>query len=120
MGGGMQLELNARLISRIDRCRSTVVDGLRHPLDFESLSSGFSPRFFLIFIDSAEISRFARLRTRFENLSNLRDADAQQVEAYIDKLEPVSSLTLHNDGSLQDLYDKLDRWLETLQQGGAQ
>src|ERR1041385_3256966 len=36
MARGSQFELNARLISGLDRSRNAAVDGLRHPIDFES------------------------------------------------------------------------------------
>jgi hypothetical protein len=38
MEGGMQLELNARLIAQIPPQLECAVDGLRHPTDFDSLS----------------------------------------------------------------------------------
>ena len=43
MAGGRQAELNARLIAGIDRSRSAAIDGVRHRLDFDSLSSRLGP-----------------------------------------------------------------------------
>src|SRR6267154_1313874 len=49
MAGGLQAELNARLIAGIDRSRSAAIDGLRHSVDFESLSFTFGGSFTMIF-----------------------------------------------------------------------
>src|SRR5258708_3042699 len=35
MAGGLQTELNARLIGALDRSQSASIDGLRHSIDFE-------------------------------------------------------------------------------------
>jgi dephospho-CoA kinase len=48
MAGGMQAELNARLISQLPAERDCAVDGLRHFLDYESLKSAFSSHFHLL------------------------------------------------------------------------
>jgi hypothetical protein len=49
MGSDRQRELNKRLIAAIDPTRNVVVDGLRHPVDAESLSCVGRP-FFLLYI----------------------------------------------------------------------
>ena len=46
MAGGSQVELNARLLSTLDRSQAAVVDGLRHKIDFCSLKYAFEPSFF--------------------------------------------------------------------------
>src|SRR5229473_8633151 len=46
MAGGMQAELNARLISQLPTHGDCAVDGLRHPLDYESLNDAFGVRFY--------------------------------------------------------------------------
>src|SRR5437016_5894582 len=50
MAGGLQTELNARLIAALDPSRSAAIDGLRHPIDFDCLSSAFSPAFGMVFL----------------------------------------------------------------------
>jgi hypothetical protein len=79
MSGDGQHELNRRLISKIDRNRECAVDGLRHPLDFQSLSAEFGTRFALLFVDTpiriynktAELKRqWLRLRRNRERFNN--------------------------------------------------
>ena len=53
MAGGRQVELNARLIAGLDLVRSVAIDGLRHPIDFHSLSYAFKGSFQLVFLDAA-------------------------------------------------------------------
>src|ERR1035438_5665113 len=48
MSRGEQPELNVRLIAELDRSHSAVIDGLRDPIDFRSLSDAFGPAFHLI------------------------------------------------------------------------
>ena len=64
MAGGMQAELNRRLIARIKPDADVAVDGLRHPLDFETLKNTFSDSFHLIYIDSLSRQRFERLNQK--------------------------------------------------------
>src|SRR5258707_11251518 len=52
MAGGMQAELNRRLIAQITPERDAAVDGLRHNIDRQSLSNAFSSSFRLLYIDS--------------------------------------------------------------------
>src|SRR5229473_373683 len=61
MAGGMQAELNRRLIARITPDADVGVDGLRHPLDYATLSSSFSESFRLLYLDRPRVQRFERL-----------------------------------------------------------
>src|SRR5690349_1447433 len=45
MGGGLQHQLNARLIARVADDFDHAIDGLRHPIDFESMREKFGQRF---------------------------------------------------------------------------
>src|ERR1035437_3843774 len=60
MSGDGQRELNRRLIAQIDPKRDCAVDGLRHPIDFESLQNAFSSRFSLVYVDTPSEVRFER------------------------------------------------------------
>src|SRR5258708_7717770 len=60
MAGGRQVELNARLIAALDRSRSAVIDGLRHPIDFHCLQYALGTSFRLVFLDAAAETRFKR------------------------------------------------------------
>src|SRR5437016_4726251 len=54
MAGGMQTELNTRLIAQLPPTSDCAVDGLRHPIDFDSLARSFAPHFYLLYIDSPQ------------------------------------------------------------------
>jgi dephospho-CoA kinase len=53
MAGGMQAELNRRLIVRIRPDADVAVDGLRHPIDYDTLSNSFSASFRAVHRQSA-------------------------------------------------------------------
>ena len=75
MAGGMQAELNARLILRIPTQGDCAVDGLRHPTDYESLTKAFPSQFWLLYIESRQETRWQRVRKRYAELDNFRQAD---------------------------------------------
>jgi dephospho-CoA kinase len=111
MAGGLQAELNIRLIASLDRSQSAAIDGLRHMIDFESLSTSFGGSFALVFLEADEEHRFARLRHRFETFAAFQSADSHAVEAHIEGLRPLAALTISTDQSLDNLYQQLDRWI---------
>jgi dephospho-CoA kinase len=111
MAGGRQVELNSRLIDGLDRTRSAAIDGLRHPVDFDSLSSAFGSCFRMVFLEAPQECRFERLRSQFATYRDFQTAEAQPVEAHIDSLRPLASVTILNDGSLDSLRQRLDAWL---------
>lgn len=118
MAGGMQAELNARLISKIPAESNCAVDGLRHSLDFESLNSAFSPHFFLVYVNSPPEMRWRRLQRRYLTLEEFRRADSHPVEQQIDSLRARALAVLNNDASLQGLYSNLDAVLTRIRLGG--
>src|SRR5690242_5997078 len=65
MGAVMQLELTQHLIANIPPKSNAAVDGLRHPIDFDSLAKSFSPDFFLVYVDCAQETRWQRLEARY-------------------------------------------------------
>src|SRR5882724_3933224 len=86
MAGGMQAELNTRLISQLPAQSDCAVDGLRHPLDYETLHSSFGRHFYLLFVSSPSELRWGHLKLknpkRFATLDDLRRAESQPVEQY--------------------------------------
>ena len=111
MAGGRQVELNSRLMAGLDRSQSAAIDGLRHPIDFDSLSSNFGASFRMIFLEARQEGRFERLRSRFPTLAAFQAAESQPVEAHIDSLRPLAGETISNDESLESLYQQLDAWI---------
>jgi|SRR5947209_3882546 len=120
MAGGMQAELNRRLIAQIVPNADVAVDGLRHPLDYETLSNSFSLSFHLLYIDSTPHVRFERLnkKSKYEDFASFNAADSHPVEQHIDSLRPNAALVIHNERSLQDLYAAVDEAILTFRKEG--
>ncbi len=120
MAGGLQAELNARLLDALDRSQSTTIDGLRHPIDFESLTSAFGESFCMLFVEAPVRVRFERLRSRFPTFARFQEADSHPVESYIDSLQPLATATVSNDGALEDFHRRLDDALVAWRKGERQ
>jgi dephospho-CoA kinase len=118
MAGGMQTELNARLISQLPAQSDCAVDGLRHSLDYDSLNTAFSPDFYLLYVSSPPEVRWRRLQSRYPDLEDFGRADSHPVEQQIDSLRNKEFAVLDNHGSLQNLYSKVDAVLENIRSGG--
>jgi len=116
MAGGFQEELNARLIARIDRSKNAAIDGLRHAVDFQSLSSALGYSFEMIFLDAAREIRFGR-QTRFSTVPEFDAAESHPVEAHIDHLRSQATIAMRNDGCPEQLYQQLDIWLTSRRSG---
>src|SRR5437870_138122 len=110
MAGGMQTELNRRLIAQIMSNADVAVDGLRHPIDCESLRNSFLSSFHLLYIDSPLEDRRERLRARgrYTSLDSFKAADSHPVEQQIELLRASAPLVIQNKSSLQDLYVAVD------------
>ena len=110
MAGGMQAELNRRLVAQVTPEANVAVDGLRNPIDFESLKDSFASAFYLLYIESPREERWNRLRGqgRYASLDSFEHADSHPVEQQIESLRVDAALVLRNEGQLQDLYVALD------------
>ena len=119
MSGGMQAELNSRLISEVPAESNCAVDGLRHSLDFESLNSAFKPHFFLVYVNSPPEMRWQRpFRRRYPTLDDFRRADSHPVEQQIESLRNRAFAALDNESSMRNLYSKVDDVLMRIRTGG--
>lgn len=94
MSGDLQRNLNHVLISRISDQNDFAIDGLRHPIDYESLKETFKSCFFLVYIDTPPDVRFGRLRDRYASYDEFEAADLHQVESNIESLRPLASAIL--------------------------
>jgi dephospho-CoA kinase len=110
MTGGKQTELNQRLVAQVVPGADVAVDGLRHPIDYESLRNSFLPSFHLLYIDSPSKDRWQRLHDsgRYTNFGVFEAADAHPVEQHIESLRANAALIVQNQGSLEDLYAAVD------------
>jgi dephospho-CoA kinase len=108
MAGGMQSELNSRLIARIPPLTDSAVDGLRHPIDYDSLQQAFGPKgFYLLYIESAVETRWQRMKDRFPTLEGFRQRESHPVEQYIPALKQNAFISIQNEGTLQELYSSV-------------
>jgi dephospho-CoA kinase len=119
MSGGIQAELNCRLLSKIARGTNWVVEGLRHPLDYETLKNVFASRFHLIYIDSSREQRWLRLqkRGRFRTFTEFCTADQHPVEELIPQLKQFAELCIVSGEPLQQLHEPLSRFVASLRKG---
>lgn len=120
MAGGMQAELNHRLIAQITPGIDVAVDGLRHPLDYENLAKSFSSSFKLLYMDSPRKERFSRLNKlgKYADLSSFEAADSHPVEQQIQSLRPKATSVIKNEGSLQDLYAAVNEAIREFRKEG--
>jgi len=120
MAGGMQAELNRRLIAGIMPDADVTVDGLRHPLDYETLKNSFSDSFRLLYIDSPSRLRFDRLnqKGKYGDFASFEAADSHPVEQQIDSMRVNAALVIRNEDSLQDLYNVVDDAIRTFRKEG--
>lgn len=121
MAGGMQQELNDRLIAKIGDRGKCAVDGLRDPLDYLSLSTKFPAHFHLIFIDGPTETRWKRLHEKdakkYPNRQAFNGADLHPVEQQIDSFRNQAEFLLENSGSREELYEKVDAILKKVSGG---
>lgn len=109
MAGADQVELNRRLIDRIDPRSDVVVDGLRHPTDHASLHAAFEDDFFLVYVDTPATIRFERLGHRYRTFAEFCEADAHSVESQIDSLRSVATVVLPGTMDFERLMTSVHR-----------
>lgn len=114
MTSGRQSELNAQLISQLKPGRSTVIDGLRHAVDFECLSWTLGSAFALIFIETEKTLRLQRTLARFGSKDRFHESEQEPVESFIEDLLPCSSAVIVNNSSLDHLHSELDLTIKRL------
>lgn len=121
MSTGKQAELNRRLISQIVPDGDVAVDGLRHPVDLESLRSALGPSFHLLYLDCPQEIRWDRkkVKEKYRSLNAFTCADSHPVEQHIESLQSSAALVIRNEGSLQDLYSAVDRAIGKFRNGDA-
>lgn len=107
MAGDGQRELNRRLIERVQPGRDVAVDGLRHPIDYESLREEFGQQFFLFFVETTATVRFERCQSRYGTFEQFLEADSRPVEANIDSLRPMAAATIAGTTPMAELLPKL-------------
>jgi len=102
MSRGQQNLLNSSLLSEMKGGFSYVIDGLRHPLDFETLSTQDNPTFFLLYIDASPSIRWTRVKNRdgFRTREEFKSADCHPVEGNLSFLKDKAYKILLNEETL--------------------
>jgi dephospho-CoA kinase len=120
MAGGMQTELNRRMIEQIKPGADAAVDGLRHSIDLECLRNCFLTSFYLLYIDSPLKVRWEHLKghSRYTDFASFEAADSHPVEQQIESLRAKAALVIQNEGSLQDLYHAVDKAVRSITREG--
>ena len=120
MASGMQSDLNKHLIARIDPGKNAAVDGLRHLIDYESLSGTFRTAFHLLYIDCGSEYRWNHLKgsATYATRASFEAADANPVEQQIDSLRPKANVVIRNEGSLANLYAGIDTSVRSFRKEG--
>jgi len=98
----------------------TIIDGIRRPSDIAELTKLES--FHLMTIVADEKIRFERVKTRNENPGDaektweqfLKDSSAD-TEMTIRTIAPMAEFTIENNGTVEDLWSKLDATIKQLQ-----
>lgn len=118
MAEGLQKELNSRLTRHIKPGSNVAVDGLRHPIDYQSLVAKFGRQFRLVYLEAPEVVRWKR-KTRFPTIEQFRVADSHPVEQQIDLLKPKAFEIIENEGSLDHLFLAMDKVVKRIELEGA-
>lgn len=122
MSGGMQAELNRRLISRVRPTGDVAIDGLRHAIDYESLRSSFMVSFRLLYIDGTPDGRWRHLEGsgKYDNRAAFEEADLHPVEQQIEHLRDKADFVVDGDGPLQNLTKRVDGLVEGIRKVGTE
>jgi dephospho-CoA kinase len=120
MAKGMQAELNRRLLAQVKPDASFAVDGLRHPLDYETLRRCYASSFHLLFIDAPQRVRWNRKKSRakYRTFRAFEAADSHPVEQHIESLRADAAAVLKNENSLEDFYAALDQAVQRFKKEG--
>lgn len=100
--------LNQKLLSKMESGIDYVVDGLRHPIDFETLSA--RPPFYLLYINASPQIRWQRLSSRDKSKTREEFSmlEMHPVESYTAGLRQRAHRVLANERGLSELKTALD------------
>jgi dephospho-CoA kinase len=97
----------------------TIIDGIRRPDDISELAK--LDFFRLVAITADEMTRFERSKLRNENPNDagktweqFRKEAAADTEATIRTIAPMAKYAIANDGTVEELKNKLDRLMEQI------
>jgi dephospho-CoA kinase len=108
MWRGTQSALNERVLTKMRPGINYVVDGLRHPIDFEMLST--RPPFYLLYLDASPQIRWQRLSSREKSKTwdEFSAIEKHPVESYLPILQEKAYKILLNQGCITEFHADLD------------
>lgn len=117
MSSGQQKILNEMLLSMMTIGTDHVIDGLRHPVDLETLSSQSDQPFYLLYVDASPTIRWPRVKGRdgFQSWEEFKAHDCHEVESKLPYLKEKAYKVLLNEGTSQALEFKLDQVISEIQ-----
>jgi dephospho-CoA kinase len=118
MSGGLQDQLNEKVLARINPEKDTAVDGLRHLADEAALRRRYAANFCLFYISAPEESRWHRTFAtgRFRSLEQFKLADEHDVEQPLRGLRALADGVIDNSGSMDDYLGAIDVVLKAIRQ----
>lgn len=111
-----QKELSLEIIKQINEHQNSnfVIDGLRHPLDYETLNNYFGKSFHLIYIDSTFTNAYKRYNKR-NNLELTKDEfkkiinnDSENEIIHLKGICYTSDMILQNNQTYKDFFEKFE------------
>lgn len=110
--------LAERVLSKLENDKNYVIDSIRHPKEIEVLRKDGSCK--LLNIDASEEIRFQRIKKRgrendpktFEDFLLFEEKESfnrEEVKQQVEKCQVMADFTIINDGSLEELYEKVNR-----------
>ncbi|HEV8724994.1 MAG TPA: hypothetical protein VGW77_30630 [Candidatus Binatia bacterium] len=120
MSRGLQTSLNHKLLSKMKNGINYVVDGLRHPIDFETLSN--RPPFYLLYFDASPQIRWQRVSSRGKSKTweEFSAIEKHPVESYLPILKEKAYKTLLNEGPMTQFHADLDAVFRDMRKSGKQ
>jgi dephospho-CoA kinase len=111
-GGGVLAETLKNIIIKQKKAR-VVIDGLRHPGEYDILKT--LPGFRLVYVTASLATRYQRAKKRGEKvgenkftLQEFKQEEKLPTEIYIKRLGHKADVKIENNSSLNDLYKQLE------------
>lgn len=124
-GEGFLGKKAAEIANRKDSDR-LVVNGIRNPEEVQALREELGEDFVLIYIHADEETRFERLKERArtgdpKTLEAFKEQDRKEKEKFrMEETFDMADEYIGNEGSLQELYNKVDETVSKLREEPAQ
>lgn len=104
--------LGKTVIHLLSNKNYAVIDGLRFPEDHALMVESYGPAFQHFHISSTETERSERVKNRKTDNITLKSAKNHPVEQEINQLKKIANHIIHNNGTKEKLYSKLDKILQ--------